>query len=174
MITCNPQEITTVSITSLAPGDLFAYSGSAGKITAVVVENDTKSNFLSWLRLSGSHAFAMEWMRGMHANRADANVVKLPQKLDALRVQIEQSEISRKTEFTLGALLIDEHPRIVTAFIANDRHSLEDELWAVSLRDLTRTRPSYGYTCDEWRLLYVPDDLPPEVIASFSVEKERG
>jgi len=173
MITCNPQEVSTVNITSLSPGDLFAYSGSDGKLMAMVVENDGEGWFLSWLRLTGPHAFAMDCMDGRGTMGRGFDVFRIPLKLRDLRLQIEPSRISPTAEHTVGSLLVDEHPRIVTAFRSHDGDGLDADLWMVSLHDLSRDRPSSGYACDEWRLVHVPDGLQPEVIAESSGHRDQ-
>ena len=167
MITCNPQEVATVNVTSLSPGNLFAYAGSDGKLMAMVVENDGEGRFLSWLHLTGPHAFAMDCMDGRRAMGSSFKVFRIPLKLRDLRLQIEPSCISRKAEHIVGSLLVDEQPRIITAFISQDGSGVDADQWAVSLHDFARDRPGSGYACDEWRLVNVPESLPLEVIAQF-------
>lgn len=168
MITCNQHEISIVNITSLSPGDLFTYAEPERKFTAVVVEHINEPRFISWLHLTGPHAFMMEGLHGPCSTVRDGKVLRLAMRLGALRLQITESGISHKPQHTIGALFIDEHPRIVTAFLSDDGSGPQAGLWAVSLHDLSRHRLGHGYACDEWRLVNVPDGLPPDVIASFS------
>ena len=168
MITCNPHEISIVNITSLSPGDLFTYAEAERKFTAVVVDHTNEPRFISWLHLTGAQRFMMEGLHGPCSDVRDGKVLRLAMRLGALRLQIAESGISHKAQSTIGALFIDEHPRIVTAFLAGDDSDQEADLWALSLHDLSRRRLGHGYACDEWRLLNVLAGQPPEVIASFS------
>jgi hypothetical protein len=111
----------------------------------------------------------MDCVRGPCSDVKDGKVLRLALKLSELRLQIAEPAISLTAENPIGALFIDDHPRIVTAFLSNDCGRHEAELWAVSLVDLSRHRLSYGYTCHEWRLVNVPDGHPPEAIAEFSL-----
>jgi len=177
MITCNPHEISIVNITSLSPGDLFTYAEPERKFTAVVVDHTNEPRYISWLHLTGPHRFMMEGLHGPCSTVRDGKVLRLAMRLGALRLQIAESGISHKPQSTIGALFIDEHPRIVTAFLSGDgSRDQEADLWALSLHDLSRHRLGHGYACDEWRLINVPAGQPPEVIASFSggAETERS
>lgn len=171
MITCNPREICVVNITSLSPGDLFTYAESGRKFTAVVVDHTDEPRLISWLHLTGAHPFTMDCVRGPCLDVKDGKVLRLALKLSELRLQIAEPAISLKPENPIGALFIDDHPRIVTAFLSSDSGGHEEELWAVSLVDLSRHRLSYGYTCHEWRLVNVSDGQPPEAITEFSLSK---
>ncbi|HJP98736.1 MAG TPA: hypothetical protein VJ862_09260 [Rhodanobacteraceae bacterium] len=168
MITCNQHEISIVNITSLSPGDLFTYAEPGRKFTAVVVDHTNEPRYISWLHLTGPHRFMMEGLHGPCSTVRDGKVLRLAMRLGALRLQIAESGISHKPQSTIGALFIDEHPRIVTAFLPGDGSDQEADLWALSLHDLSRHRLGHGYACDEWRLLNVPAGQPPEVVAEFS------
>ena len=109
----------------------------------------------------------MDCMDGRRAMGSSFKVFRIPLKLRDLRLQIEPSCISRKAEHIVGSLLVDEQPRIITAFISQDGSGVDADQWAVSLHDFARDRPGSGYACDEWRLVNVPESLPLEVIAQF-------
>lgn len=166
MITCDQHEISIVNITSLSPGELFTYAESKRKFTAVVVDHTDEPLCVSWLELAGPHAFMMDCVRGPCSTVKDGKVLRLGIRLGELRLQIAEPAVSLKPP-TVGALFIDDYPRIVTAFQAGDDSGPEADLWAVSLHDLSRHRLSHGYTCDEWRLVNLPGGEAPEVIASF-------
>jgi hypothetical protein len=168
MTTCNPQEVSTVNVSSLSPGDLFVFSGSNGKFMAMVVENDDQGRFLSWLHLTGPHAFEMDCINGGGGSGRGFSVLRVPLNLRDLRLQIELSGVSRTAEHAVGCLSVGEHPRIVTAFMSHDGSGRDADLWGVSLRDLSRDRLSPSYDCDEWRLVNVIDGQPAEIVASFS------
>jgi len=169
MLTCNASELSVVKITSLQPGDLFAYAGSGGSFIAVAVENDERQYF-SWMRLTGDHPFFMEDLgQGSLAYAQGHKVLNLALRWDQLQVQVDPTSISRAADIPTGGLVVGQDAQIVTAF----RNSSDDDIqerFGVSLRNLERQpmSASSAYACTSWRMVYVASGLPPEVIAEFS------
>jgi hypothetical protein len=171
MLTIQPSALSMVRLTALEPGDLFQYSGSHGDYIAMLVENEAQQ-YASWLRLTGDQQFRMEDVghggafHYVHAPK----VLRLGIRCGDLRVRIDQARLVPAAAGTLqvGALLIQEHPRIVTRF--GDGELDEMDAYGVSLADLSRESvyARGGYVCDKWQLVHVRQDSPPELIAEFS------
>jgi hypothetical protein len=169
MLTCNTSELSVVKITSLQPGDLFAYAGSDGRFTGVVVENE-EGQYLSWMRLTGDHSFLMEELgQGPRAYGHAHKVLNLSLRWDTLQVQIDQTSITRTTNAPIGSLVVDDDAQIASDFMPSNEGG-ENEFFGVALRNLERRSlpTSSAYVCPKWRLIHVSPGLPPEVIAEFS------
>jgi len=169
MLTCNASELSVVKITSLQPGDLFAYAGSGGSFIAVVVENED-GQYFSWMRLTGEHQFLMEDLGQGSRDYGQAHkVMNLALRWDHLQVQIDQTSISRAVEVSIGSLIVGDDAQIATAF-RNSSDSDIDERFGVSLRNLERQSmcATSAYACTKWRMVYAPPGLPLEIVAEFS------
>lgn len=169
MITCSANALSVVKITSLQPGDLFAYAGSQGRFTGVVVENE-EGHYFSWMHLTGDHRFLMDDLGQGSRDYSQAHkVLNLSLRWDKLQLQIDQISISRTSDVSIGSLIVDDDAQIVTAFRASNDGDI-DERFGILLRNLEREPmpASSAYACTKWRLVHVPPELPPEVIAEFS------
>ena len=169
MLTRNAVELSVVKVTTLQPGDLFVYVGSGGRFTAVVVENE-EGHYFSWMRLTGDHSFFMEDLgQGTRAYSHAPKVLNVSLRWDKLQVQIDPASVSLAADALVGSLIIEDDVQIATAFKTRDDDDL-DERFGVLVRNLDRQSmsASSAYMCAKWQLIYVPPELPPEVVAEFS------
>lgn len=169
MLTCNASELSVVKITQLQPGDLFAYAGSQGRFTGVVIENE-EGQYLSWMRLTGDHPFLMEDLdQGPRAYNQAPKILNLSLRWDKLQMQIDQTSIARAADVSIGSLVFEDDAQIATAFRNSNDNDL-DERFVVLVRNLERKHmpSSTAYVCTKWRLIHVPPGLPPDVVAEFS------
>jgi hypothetical protein len=139
---------------------------------AVVVENVDNENHhsMSWMRLTGKNRFLLDSLQGGGYRAHVANVLRLGLHWNNLQLRVDETRIKRTGVVPgVGYLLVAEQPSIVTTFWPPDDHN-EGDAFGISLGNISREHASQGgYCCDKWQLVDVPEGLPPEVIAEFSV-----
>lgn len=169
MITIDKKVACTVPLTSLERGELFAISGG-GDYIAVVVESDPQ-RYISWLHLTGNKRWLLNDLQGVGFHSHAPSVLRLGIGWNDVQLQMDEACIARTSVVpAVGCLLVADKPSIVTKLWTPDGRD-DGYTYAVSLQDLSRhhAEPS-GYCCERWRLVHVPQGLPPELIAEFGAD----